>query len=348
MDRESTASRGRTGRVVLPRFTDAHGLLPLIHGQRQDVAEERFANSVALGPPIDAEAGNAKDRQRTGRQPLADPSAGEARSLEAAGSYRGEADSALIEHGHVCDREVEFESGARNSTLQRPDPDSSGVAGCRMKAVPRLSGLASRLQCVGRMSATTLLVLALWPATNSARPEPPAMNVTEPTTPAPPPPMVSAAPPPSQPPEAETHLRWYGWQTLVGVLGWSFVLQALPKDTASGTLNTVTAIGMVVAPIVIHIANGDPKKIGYYGLAVAGGAALSYLTLQLLGGSVGDSSDAAGAHHSEADLSFALVGGTVIAAMLDTAAFTWKRVPVTPTVAPLAGGGAALLVGGRF
>jgi hypothetical protein len=201
---------------------------------------------------------------------------------------------------------------------------------------------------VGRMSATTLLVLALWPAITVAPPESPPTNVTRPTIPAPPPPMVSAAPPPSQPPEAETHLRWYGWQTLVGVVGWSFVLQALPKDTPSGTLNTVTAIGMVAAPIVVHIANGDPKKIGYYGLSVAGGAALSFLTLQLLRGSVGDSSDASGAHHSDADFSFALVGGTAIAAMLDAAAFTWKRVPVTPTVAPVAGGGAALLVGGRF
>jgi hypothetical protein len=217
-----------------------------------------------------------------------------------------------------------------------------------MKAIPRLRALASRVQCAGRMSATTLLLLALWPATTFAPPESPPTNMTEPTIPATPPPMVSAAPPPSQPPEAETHLRWYGWQTLVGVLGWSFVLQALPKDTASGTLNTVTAIGMVAVPVVVHIANGDPKKIGYYGLAVAGGAALSYLTLQLLRGSLGDSSDTARAHHSDADLSFALVGGTAVAAVLDAAAFTWKRVPVTPTIAPVAGGGAALLVGGRF
>jgi hypothetical protein len=200
------------------------------------------------------------------------------------------------------------------------------------------------------MTATALLVLALWPASTLASPQPPppplpVTDMIEPTTAAPSPLRLPA--PSSGAPVVDTYPRWYGWQTLVAVVGWSVVVNALPKGTNSGTLNVLGSVGLAAAPVAVHVINRDPKKIGYWAAAVAGGTMLSYFTLQLLRGSLAESSDTQ-ANHADADFSFSLLGGTAVAAMLDAAAFTWQRVPVMPAVTPVAGGGAAFVVGGRF
>src|SRR5690348_10984690 len=85
-----------------------------------------------------------------------------------------------------------------------------------------------------------------------------------------------AAPPPAEP---ESHVRWYGWETLAGVLGWIVVASALPEsDLKTG----VTAVGLAAIPVAVHAANGEARKVGFWALTVVGGAATSFALLESL------------------------------------------------------------------
>lgn len=134
----------------------------------------------------------------------------------------------------------------------------------------------------------------------------------------------------------------------MAILGVASITNAVRTDANKDLINDLTVLGLLVAPPVIHVANGDPRKIGYWALVVGGGFALGYVTLQTLSGLDHRSADERNASDDSGKiLSVSLLVGLPLASMVDALFLAWKRVPIQPLVAPTMGG-AVVGVGGRF